>query len=261
MSILIVVGDNKTGKTTLALSGPKPLRHYDLDLGYERASHRFNGQEIVSSRYAAPAQGIDILQGKVKLRPKKALHGVRELWEQWVEDYVTALQDEHWVSHAIDTGSQLWETCHRGFLQEKQEAQLERGLAAKETLRESLMPIEYGEPNARMRAMYYAARTYGRNLIITHYLKPEYQDVLTEKGKESMTTGKMIMDGYKHTDGLCDVEVWTYVSDESGNENAQGNVPWCRISLCGLDLRAQGMRIKEPTWGKIFEVIEKLRSL
>src|SRR4030042_2593793 len=233
--IFVISGPNKTAKTTLGLTAPKPLRHYDLDLGFERAAHRFSGQAITSTRYTSPAQGIDILQGKVKLRSTKALHGIRELWEQFVEDYVTALQDERWATHMIDTGSQLWEICHRGYLQELQE----RTPSAN---RQSLMPVEYGEPNARMRAMYYAAQTYGRNLIITHYLKPEYKDVLTDKGKESMETGVMIMDGYKHTIGLCDVAVATYL---------RGNVPFCRIDFCGWDLRAQEMEMEEPTWDKI----------
>lgn len=249
--ILVISGDNKTTKTTLALSGPKPLRHYDLDLGYERASHRFNGQEILSTRYTTPAQGVDILQGKVRVRSRNVLHGVRELWDQWVEDYITALRDDHWVTHAIDTGSQLWETCHRGFLQEQQEAQLRENPATKD-VKETLGTYGYAEPNARMRAMYAAARTYGRNLIITHYLKPEYQDIITEKGIQSGTTGRMIMDGYKHTIGLCDIAVTTFLRD---------NVPFCRIDFCGLDLRAQGMELKEPTWDKIMDIVEKLRAL
>lgn len=124
-------------------------------------------------------------------------------------------------------------------------------MSGKEKLRESLMPIEYGEPNARMRATIYAARTYNRNLVLTHYERPEYQDILTEKGKDSMATGRMEMDGFKHTGGLADIVVYTYLLD---------NVPWCKVLLCGLDLRLQGMELKEPTWDSIMDVLKMLRG-
>jgi hypothetical protein len=224
---------------------------YDFDLGSDRAVPRFQDEVdmdlIVVKKYPIPPQGVYLDEkGKVSIRKDAKVRGVREVWERFLQDYVTAVMDPGFESHLIDTGTQCWECCHRSFLQEKQEAQ-----PANERLRERLLPVEYGEPNARMKAVIYTARTYSRNLIITHYQRELYREVLTDRGLEERRTGEFELDGFKYTNGLVDMSVVTSVL---------GNVPHCKVDLCGLDLRLQGMELIEPTYQKIVDALSMVRG-
>ena len=69
--IAAIRGDDKTGKTSLILTFPKPLFHMDFDVGgFNRASHRFR-QEIkdglvVSKSYHIPQQSLRSRMGWIR---------------------------------------------------------------------------------------------------------------------------------------------------------------------------------------------------
>src|SRR5262245_53112376 len=102
--ILGIEGDDKSGKTTLALTAPRPIFHMDLDVGgFRRASHRFQGADIRSKPYYLPRQAVvdELRQGSKTqfgekppsvLKPTRLLVGYRELWYTLLSDYADALE-------------------------------------------------------------------------------------------------------------------------------------------------------------------------
>ena len=255
--VLSIYGDNKTCKTSLALTGPYPLKHFDFDLGFLRAAPRFR-QEVIdglvsSQTYAVPLQ----------LKPPRIM-GVRELWAQFQADYLKCLEDESIASIVIDTHTQLWEVCRLGFLQEKQDNQFYAdgnikklqtpdGKVVEQSLRERLLPIEYGEPNSRMRSIIYAARSKNKVLIITHYARDVYQTNLLG---EERSTGEREADAWKYVPGLCDVMVKTELTTiEVGEQKTKVTVPQATIELSGVSLGAVGLTIVEPTFEKLSQAV------
>lgn len=251
MAVVGIWGDDKTGKTTLGLSAPKPLVHFDLDVGgFDRAKVRLERlgllKQVVSEAYYLPQQAIINKVIGVKQSPR--LVGIKELWYKLLEQYVKALEDSSVSTIMFDSFSQVWELCRLGFLQEKQEAQ---PTGAK--VRESLMPIEYAEPNARMRALIYASRQMGKNLVLTHYLTDLREDKIVNGEVVSVVVGKTYA-GWKYLEKEADIVVETYVKREKNKPP----VPACRVHTSGYGLAAVGLEIEEPTWDKIMQLTTSL---
>ena len=254
IQVLSIWGDNKTGKSTLALTAPKPMLHMDLDLGFQRAAPRFQAEiaseEITTKRYPVPLQ----------TRPPR-IYGIKEVWQTFQADLLKALESKTIKTVVVDTHTQLWEICRLGFLQEKQENQFYpdgnmkkievNGKYIEQTLRERLLPIEYGEPNNRMRSIIYAARSMGKILVLTHYARDIYRQVMTaDKGlveqNLSATTGEREADAWKYVEGLCDIMVKTSVSVA---------VPQAKVTLSGVGLSLVGVELTEPTYDKLVKLV------
>jgi len=76
---------DKTCKSTLAFTFPKPLVVMEFDIGgYERAIGRFKQEEasgqILHERYVMPFQSGEIDQIKLTVWPSKIVQGVKEIW-------------------------------------------------------------------------------------------------------------------------------------------------------------------------------------
>ena len=244
--ITAIWGLEKSCKTTLGLTWPKPLKHFDFDLGYERASHRFKGQDIASSKHITPIQ----LGAR--------LYGCKELWYKFITDYNKTLEDKSTATVMVDTATQLWEVCRMAYLQEKQENQ-----APNERLRQSLIPVEYAEPNARMKSIIQAARQHDKHLVLIHYARDEYitrQDPDTGQLKD-VRSGKLEIDGFKWTEGLVDLVVHTYIQrtlDKRGDTT--GMAPWGVITLSGLDLGMVGQKFEAPNYDSFITLFKMLRG-
>jgi len=238
-------GDEKTGKSSLALTWPKPIAHFDMDFGVGRVMHRFQEDFdkglIVTKPYALKLE--DVMFTSSKGRPIK---GAREVYEQFITDYVAAVMDEDVATLVIDTSTQLWEIVRLGYLQEKQELQKES-----EKLRERLLPVEYGEPNGRMRNIIQAARSYDKHLVLVHYAKDEYKPQPDSKGGISeQRTGKIILDGFKWTPDLSDIIIQTRREDSTF---------FGKVTLCGLAVSLEGTELQDPTYELFMGALDKLR--
>lgn len=255
--IVGIEGDDKSGKTTLALTAPRSLWHIDLDVGgFRRASHRFQGIPGISSTpYYLPRQAVvgQLRQGQQLalgskapsvLRPTQILVGYRELWYKLLSDYADHLEDPSTRTIVFDSFPQVWELCRFGYLQELQEKNPGKP-------RESLIQIEYGEPNARMRQLLYAARQMDKNLVLTHYLTEEYQDKLVDGTVKSVVVG-IKHAGWKFLDKEADVVVRTRMQwDTDPDTRAKKLTPYATIRINGMALEATGAEMREPTWDKI----------
>jgi hypothetical protein len=272
-SIVSLVGEEKTGKTSLAMTAPKPIFHMDFDVGgFNRASWRFQEElrsgQIISTSYHAPQQAdpvsvtalksaIKMRQNSAGIRPSRtgALVGLTELWyDRFLTDYIKALEDPQIRTIVLDSFTMVWSLCHGSLLQEKQQRQKQG-----DQLREQLLQIEYGQANERMRSIVFAARETNKNLIVVHHTDDKYGQQLNDRGQvESIIVGKT-HGGWKHIRPLVDLEIWTEISQVRGTVPAK-RVPTARIELSGLHMDAVGLRFEDPNWDNIFQMIKVLRG-
>lgn len=261
IGIVAVCGDEGTCKTTMAISFPKPLVHFDTDVGgFRRAAWRLSAEELAqieSKSYPKPIQTAKLLgqtgTPTTRLYNPKKVEGMKELWQQFAQDFVDACMKPDTVSLVVDSATALWNICHQSHLQELQERQLANHLRTKKGIpfdeneyRERLQPIEYGPANDKMRTVLHTARTFSKNLVLTHYPTDEYGVVPDAKGNMvEGKTGIQIMDGFKETKKLSDMVMWLSVK-ESRTEGKIVKSPTARITKCGLEgmgLDAVGLEI------------------
>ena len=260
LGITAICGDEGTGKTTMALTFPKPLRHFDVDVGgYRRAIWRLSSEGVESKGYPRPIQ-VDKLMGtqgspSTRISIPKKVEGMKEIWQDIVTDFVASCQDKAVKTIVLDSSTLLWNICHQSHLQELQERQIARWKADSKTkntpfdendYRERLQPIEYGPANDRMRTILHTARSFGKNLVLVHYPTDEYGAI--PDGKGGMTEGKtgaIIIDGFKETKKLVDLVVWTKISETIVGGVAEKSAV-CKITKCGIEgmgLSAVGLEV------------------
>jgi len=258
IGIVADCGDEGTGKTTMALTFPKPLVHFDIDVGgYRRAAWRLPVDGIVSKSYPKPFQ-LDKLLGQTgspstRVMIPKKVEGMKELWQQIVQDFVDACMNSEVKTIVMDSATLLWNICHQSHLQELQERQLVQWRNRNPKVpfdeneyRERLQPIEYGPANDKMRTILHTARSFQKNLVLTHYPTDEYGAIPDGKGNVvEGKTGNKIMDGFKETLKLSDLVVWLSVKEKS-EKGVKTRMPIARITKCGLEgmgLDAVGLEI------------------
>lgn len=265
-------GPEKTGKTSFILSFPAVVSIHDFDLGFSRAVYRMipEGGDINEAedrievrdkdgnllfrcyRYPAP-----LAIPSIKSQP---LRGYRELWTRFLTNLMKDLEDKEVTAIAVDTATQAWQVCHMGFLQERQEAQMpliqnpkgEWVDSQNRKLRESLIPIEYAEPNSRMQAVEQAAKGYGKNLILAHHQGAIYARRFKGETMEEYDTGEKQLDGFRRTLALSDIVLRTSIN--------KAGVPSAEVTLCGLSLNLVGMVFEAPTHEKVLEAIRMIRG-
>lgn len=241
----------------MALSFPRPIVHFDLDVGgFDRAIWRVSPEEISSKPYLIPIQMEKLLGSKRETTihfPKRVV-GYREVWEQIVVDFVAACQDPKVETIIMDSATQLWTIAHTSLLQLKQEIQLAANPnLADIDLREKLKPVEF--PNDRMRSIIYNARGSHKNLVLTHYPRNVYKQKVTEKGVEDYKSDELEPDGFKDTQKLVDIVIWIEFNEKTTQVHA-------RITKCGLEglgTAAVGLEI-EPSYQGIINLQKSMRG-
>ncbi len=308
--IVSIWGIEGSGKSTIGLTFPSPLFHLDLDVGgFDRAIWRvedeakksgtplrirrcepkediskidWNNWDIVSKPYLVPVQ-LEKLMGAQKVGasvrfPRKVL-GYKELWQELVIDWMTVCQVPAVKTIMADSATQQWTICHTSLLQEKQEIQVSSGLKDTDPkFREQLLPIEY--PNDRMREMIYTVKSFGKNLVMTHYPKAIYKSKVTDRGVESYDSGEVEPDGFKHTVKLDDIVLlaWTEVDKnremtDMSKENFGKKIPnpnygkprpFAKVDLkCGLPgmgMTAVGLELPSPSYRGLVELQTIMRG-
>jgi hypothetical protein len=267
--IMSLWGDTKTAKTTLAMSFPKPLIHFDFDQGFRRMAHRI--PDNISVVIVAPNETLatkselsgklpDIINREYQWPvqwPGQQVTGSDEFWNLLSDELRLVCSIVELRSVLLDTGGLLWNLVGSAELQRKQQAASNRGGS-----RENIGEIEYRRPNSDMRAMISGVKTSRKSLCITHHWDDVYQDVMvldTRTGREkkdTVRTGAKTWQGWKHMAGVVDLTVQTY-NDKNGNGLV---VPHTVIQTCGFTLAAEGETIAEPTFDKILDLINEKRK-
>jgi hypothetical protein len=261
-TVMGIWGEDKSGKSTLALTAPKPVAYFEFDIGgKDRAIWQFEDDV---------KKGNIILQNKAKVKlayphplPKpsmkqSALAGYKEVWNRFLVDYIEMLENPKIQSIVLDTGTLLWSITTQGFLQEKQEIQIQRGLQPGEKLRERLQQIEYAEPNSRMRSLLYAAKNQGKNLIITHHARDEFKAMPTANGIEELRTGVRELAGWGGFGAIADLILHTEY--KKGKEDKVPSM-YATVDMSGICLQVVGMSFKDPTYNNLMLAVANMRQL
>lgn len=258
IGICAICGDEGTGKTTMALTFPKPLLHLDIDVGgYRRAAWRLDIEGVESNSYPKPIQ-IEKLLGQTgspstRISIPKKVEGMKELWQQIVQDFVDACTNKELKTIVIDSSTLLWNICHQSHLQELHERQLiqwrnrnPKTPFDENEYRERLLPVEYGPANDKMRTILHTARSFQKNLVLTHYPTDEYGAIPDAKGNITEgKTGVKVLDGFKETVKLVDLVMWLSIKERI-DKGVKTKEPIARITKCGLEgmgLDAVGLEI------------------
>ena len=261
IGLTAIVGEEGTGKTSMAVSFPRKVIHFDIDVGgFKRVAWRIPDDvkiivlgsndkfedvkpadfDILSKAYPKEILNVDKLLGqkavgditsrgfKVEL-PKKVV-GMRELWHKFVYDFVVAAQWPEVNTMILDSATLLWNIVHKCHLQELQEKQVyawnkEHANTPfnENEYRERLQPIEYGPANDKMREVFQTARAFNKNLVLTHYPTDVYGPMPDgHGGMEDKKTGQVTLDGFKETAKLMDVVVWTSIQTSTRDKKGGG---------------------------------------
>ena len=284
--VLVIVGDNKTGKSTIALTAPGKIGWQEFDIGgYNRAARRFKDLEskVEFHQYMTP---MAEMKAKLGLVTKKhgldnMVVGVRELYVKATEDFLNMVDDKDISTIVWDSMPKFWKMIAGSVLQEKQELQLaewlkrftldqikEKLLIGELKLREQLLQIEYGDPNERVRNFINASKDRDKNFILIVTLDDERKPQIVSGKLEQVPTGGRVPAGWRwdHLKQEVDLVITTRIEMEKvvREENGKKNTsivpfPYGKVTLSGEGLELLNLDIKEPSWDKLEKLI-KLRT-
>ena len=285
-----VYGDVKTCKTSLGLTFPKPLVHFDLDLSFERAWPtvpddakvcivEFNqkldrlhlkNNDIIVVRYRLPLKLESLGAGK--------LEGFLELWESRViPDILEVYNTDRIASVQFDTGTILWSIAHQAHLERVQKR-------AEDKIRQSLLQIEYSRPNSEMSEIYGGARHYRKNLISLHHTGPKFGTgpVHLPNGRTEIRPNVNIGEtwsGFSQMGRLVDVigrtrlerlcndcqQYWPSTTagpgPHTGHSMGSSDTPVFTVEHCGLTLAMNEMKLSNPSFEALLKMINTMRSI
>lgn len=240
--VVLICGETGTCKTTLGLTFPKKLAYFELDLGgFDRAKKRFKQEikdgQIVHSTYALPQQ---VIEDQLGLTQSSRLIGVKEFWYKLLTDYSLMVRDPEVSTIMIDSFTFLWEVCHMGLLQERQE---------KKPDKETLGEIEYADANLRIRTMIYQARMQRKNLILTTPMTDVRVDKLIRGEIKSVVIGTKYA-GWRHAGKEVDFIIETSIREET-TESGIVNIPHARILKSAVGLELVGLKVDNLNWSML----------
>ncbi|KKN74171.1 hypothetical protein LCGC14_0392570 [marine sediment metagenome] len=257
-------GEDKSCKTTFALTFPKPLVFMEFDIGgFDRAIYRFQ-EEFDSGAIKYEAFPMPMTFGKfdpakLTVGPSKTIVGMKELFYKWAGRYIANLQDEKVATVVIDTATLLHSINADCYLQELQEKQLPinpvtgKGSDGKD-LRSQLIQVEYREPNNRMRGILYNAKSAKKHLVLVHHADDEYKPMPQKDGSLAMApTGKRKRKGFATLGDSADVIIHTYWDDQKMK-------PFAKVDLAEVK-QLEGMVFETPTYDKISKVIKMIKGI
>jgi len=177
LGVVAIVGDEGCGKSTMLLSFPRPIFHFDVDVGgFRRAIWRiakeepdlrikrcavdealdsfdFSDYDIITKSYPKPLQ-TDKLMGQLtgegstpsvrKIQVPKKVEGMKELWQTFVTDFVYVCSQPV-ATMGVDSSTTLWGIAHNTRLQELQEIQVYKWQSDPKTKNTPFPENEYRE--------------------------------------------------------------------------------------------------------------------
>ncbi len=257
--VVLLWGKEGLWKTSTGLSWPKPLYDFEFDVGsFARASWRVPEDQLAQihlKKYPMPMQ-VEKLTGLQKegvtLKFPKKVVGVKELWQQFVADFVKAVQlpNDQCKTIMFDSSTKLWSIAHTGYLQEIQEKQISKFPNINENdLREKLQTVEYGPVNERMASLIATARSYDKNLVLVHYPRDVYGERLNNNGeKVEYKTGKIEPDGFKETRRLADIELINELVKDKNNRDTVVCKIGEKCALAYMGTTAMGLTLPEASY-------------
>ncbi|MBT9151109.1 MAG: hypothetical protein DDT40_01293 [candidate division WS2 bacterium] len=217
---LSIVGRMKRGKTTLALSAPRPLVVFDFELGVDKVEPRY-----VKDRDSISV--ISYIKEMTDVKTRKKTTAIN-LWHKILVDFNEALENKDVRTIVFDTFTGVWEIRRMAYLAELQQ---------NEPSRKNLMPQEYFIPNTDMKMLITQALIHDKILITIQHIRDKYS-------ADGKPTGEEEPDGFKYTGDLMEVELWL----NKGKDKEGIMKPYGVIKACRLCMAVEGTKIVEPTY-------------
>lgn len=208
-SIWTIFGQKYTAKSSIALTFPKKIAYYDLEMGAIRA---WGWKELVDRGDVLPRSGN--IPTRSLIRRYEMLHGYQAAWKAFVDQLDEDLQNESVKTVVIDTGSKLRALIRDAFLEYRQ---------GERPGKKTLDQIEYAEPNRRTEDVMEAPRVAGKHLVVVYHETDEYAPVIGPDGQvvrdennsvKREQTGKKIPNGYTHAEDASDWIFRTHLNDD-----------------------------------------------
>ena len=244
IEVVALWGNEKTRKSSLALTFPGPLAFFDFDLGFQRAGWRFPEKDVRVYKYPRPWE----------MTVGNQLKGVREQWQEFEKNYSAEVFDSDARTLVMDTATQAWRVCHRGHLQTLQEGGSKRM---------NLLPVEYGVPNDLFKRLFDAVRGRDKILVVVHYEGDVYRDYVDDRGaKQSMATGEKKPDGFGDTPKMADMVVRTFKDQVRDVKTGQKSPVFkAEFTADGVTGQLEGMQMQDPTFEKIVALVKTMRTV
>ncbi len=253
--LLSLEGEEKSGKTTLAYTAPLKIVGFQFDLGSERAlkgamyDTHFKGLRINTVAFDSKAvpvlddMDITIFECPQPIQVDDVqVQGMVDLWNYFLVRLGLALRDPLVRTVVIDTMTIARRVKADAYLEALQ----------KKGARERLQEIEYAAPNGAIRDIYTALPAIRKNLVATHHLTDERVEQIDGKGNIIKgKTGKRVLEGLNGTHRFVDVALRT--------EEVKGQVVGTFVE-CGYNLGLKGVKIQNPTWDSIVQMVEDSRG-
>jgi len=249
--VVSLYGPSGTLKSSIAITWPKKVKVYDFDLGAHRA-HKIDkaveAGDVIVKRLAVPERSISSRRWKIE--------GASELWAEFLQDYLDTLADNEFQTIVIDTNTINWKLIQDSYLQEIQ---------VKNPSRTRLQQIEFGEPNARMNALFNTAKARQKHLIMVMHQTDEFVPVLDQNGRPvvdennrpvSAPSGQKVPDGFKATRDASD---WIFVT--SAPLVDKKILPQITIEKSAMGIESVGQSLTWFTYNKLVEYLKALGKI
>jgi hypothetical protein len=167
--IVSIEGEEKVGKTHLALTAPKPLAILGTDFGTDRPMGKFVGESILTKEYpySVPAG----------LSPDDIAKLTLPVWTQFRQDHLKLIQSGLYRTIVWDTAGELYELQRLAY----------HGKLA------SIPELSYGQLKGEYKELVRACKIAGMSLILIHQMKNEYKR--SPGSSRGEATGKRIRTG------------------------------------------------------------------
>jgi hypothetical protein len=111
-----------------------------------------------------------------------------------------------------------------------------------------LATTEYLARNLRMKVLYDLPKNAGLNLISLQYLKEEW--IKTANSERAEPTGKLVLDGWKRTEGQVDINLELTAIVKGGK-----NLTETRVISNRFDRDQKGLTLIDTTWDELIAVL------
>lgn len=200
--IVAVDGLDKHGKTSFALSAPKPLVYLDFDIGKEGVIEKAPGSSAIihSDPFLFLPSEVTFDIDSEQTRSEKIMRAAEPQLTRFRDTYRRVLREPvlrrngravKARSLVVDTGSEAWQLLRLCYL----------GKLTK------VMPHHYVEVNGLMRDLVRLAYESDVNVIWLHKLKAEWKDNAEGKGRK---TGVLDRDGFDGMSYLVQANLLAY---------------------------------------------------
>lgn len=236
--IFLAFGPRGTTKTTWALDEEIPSDYYELELGgYRRARARIEAhkRDVRVHPFRVPLTNLEE-EGQIASGGKAGvgaggtyyeLKGWREVWHQFLQEYMKNLKSDGNAKQVIDTGTKMWLIIRQAFQQQLQEATGKQEVAMDQ--------LKYTDPNARMEQVMAAPEHFGKDLILICH-----EDTV-------WGTSQVKADGFRGMEDAADVSLRFRIEDKKPVANI-----W---KMGGASTGIVGMDIYQPTMAKVRQVL------